>query len=237
MSYIKAVMYNPFKGLKRREWVLYIISLIIAVGSNLLVPDISVVAVAATAVGMTALILLARGDTWGQIMVVVFSFLYAVESWEFHYYGELITYLGMTMPIAALSVYQWVSHPYEEAEHEVAVQKMTPKLLATCIALAIVVTVVFYFVLGYFNTPNLVISTISVTTSVTAAYLMFIRNKYYAIAYASNDVVLIVLWILASIEDLNYLPMVCNFAMFLANDIYGYVCWRIREKEQLKSNA
>ncbi|MBQ0079647.1 MAG: nicotinamide mononucleotide transporter [Eubacterium sp.] len=226
-------MYNPFRGLKRKEWVLYIVSLIIAGGSNLLVPDISFVATAATLVGMTALILLARGDTWGQIMVVVFSFLYGIESLQFHYYGELVTYLGMTMPIAALSVYQWVTHPYEEAEHEVAAQKMTPKLLGIGVVLAVVITVAFYFILGYLNTPNLIISTLSVTTSVLASYLMYIRNKYYAIAYASNDVILVILWILASIEDLNYLPMVFNFIMFLANDIYGYVCWMKREREQI----
>ena len=59
--------------------------------------------------------------------------------------------------------------------------------------LAAVVTVVSYFILAYFHTANIVPSTLSVTTSFVAVYLTFRRNPYFAVAYAANDVVLIVL--------------------------------------------
>ena len=51
------------------------------------------------------------------------------------------------------------------------------------------------------NTPNLIFSTISVVTSFFAASLTMLRSSYYALGYASNDIVLIILWILASIKD------------------------------------
>ena len=75
-------------------------------------------------------------------------------------------------------------------------------------------------------------STLSVTTSFLAVYLTFRRNPYFALAYAANDVVLIVLWILASIDDIRYVSVVVCFAAFLVNDIYGFLNWRKMERRQ-----
>jgi len=92
--------------------------------------------------------------------------------------------------------------------------------------MAAIVTSVFYFILKALNTANLIFSTISVTTSFIASYLTYLRSPYYALAYAANDIVLIALWLLASIKDSSYVPMVFCFIMFLINDIYGYINWK-----------
>ena len=97
---------------------------------------------------------------------------------------------------------------------------------------AIVVTVLFYFILKFLGTANLLFSTFSITTSFMASYLSYMRSPYYAIAYAGNDIVLIVLWVLASIQDISYLPMVLCFVMFFANDIYGFINWKRMRKRQ-----
>ena len=108
--------------------------------------------VTASLIGVTSLIFNAKGNPLGQLLMVVFSLLYGVISYSFAYYGEMITYLGMTMPMA--------------------------------------------------------------------------------VAYAANDIVLIVLWSLASVEEIRYLSVVVCFATFFANDIYGFVSWRRMEKRQ-----
>ena len=69
-------------------------------------------------------------------------------------------------------------------------------------------------------------STLSVTTSFIAVYLTFRRSPYFALAYAANDIVLIVLWILASVQNISYLFVMICFVLFLVNDIYGYISWR-----------
>ena len=91
---------------------------------------------------------------------------------------------------------------------------------------------IFYFILKYFGTANLIPSTLSVTTSFVAVYLTFRRSPYFALAYASNDVVLIVLWVMASISDIRYISVVVCFVAFLFNDIYGYVSWQRMKKRQ-----
>lgn len=52
-------------------------------------------------------------------------------------------------------------------------------------------------------------------------------------ACAANDMVLIVLWTLAAVEDISYLSVMICFALFLVNDIYGYISWRKMERRQM----
>ena len=102
--------------------------------------------------------------------------------------------------------------------------------------MALFVTLVFYFILKSFNTANIIPSTLSVTTSFVAVYLTFRRSPFFALAYAANDVVLIVLWILASIYDISYVSVVVCFIAFFANDIYGYISWK-KMKTRQEENA
>ena len=95
----------------------------------------------------------------------------------------------------------------------------------------------FYFILDVFHTANIVPSTISVTTSFVAVYLTFRRSPYFALAYAANDEVLLVLWGLASAEDIRYVSVFVCFAAFLVNDLYGFVSWRKMKKRQQKTTC
>ena len=186
---------------------------------------------AASLVGVTSLIFSAKGNPIGQGLMVVFSLLYGVISWQVAYYGEMITYLGMSAPIAMLSVISWIRHPAQDRE-EVEVHHMTRRELVISFVFTVITTVVFYFILGAIGTSNLFFSTISVTTSFIASYLTFMRSPYYALAYALNDLVLIVLWVAAAMKDVSSLPMVFCFLMFFANDMYGFFNWRRMGKQQ-----
>ena len=104
----------------------------------------------------------------------------------------------------------------------------------TIIAATVAVSVIFYIILRALNTANLIFSTVSVATSFFAASLTYLRIPYYALAYAANDIVLIVLWALASAADASYVPMILCFTTFLVNDIYGFISWRRMEKRQAK---
>lgn len=93
-------------------------------------------------------------------------------------------------------------------------------------------TALFYLILRRLDTPNILFSTISITTSFFAAALTMLRSSYYALGYAANDLVLIVLWILAARQNPAYFPVVVNFGIFFLNDMYGFVSWRKRELVQ-----
>ncbi len=229
-------MKNPFKLLDKKDWVVYIISLVVVIASNVVTLQFDALNFFSTVIGVTALIFIAKGNVWGQILSVVFCALYGIISLRFRYYGEMITYLGMSMPIAVFSIITWLKNPYKKGEGVVKIRKFTFFECVIMLLIAIGVAVGFYFVLRVFDTPNLIISTISVTTSFCAAYLMLRRISYYAIAYALNDIILIILWVLATIENIIYLPVVACFLIFLLNDLYAFISWKAREKYQLKEN-
>lgn len=187
---------------------------------------------AASLIGVTSLIFNAKGNPVGQFLMIIFSLLYGIISFTFAYYGEMLTYLGMTMPMAIFALISWLKNPYNGNKSEVKVNRISKKESIFMWIAAIVVTIIFYFILSAFNTANIVPSTLSVTTSFVAVYLTFRRNPYYAVGYAANDIVLIILWSLAMLENISYFSVVVCFIAFLANDIYGFVSWRKMEKRQ-----
>lgn len=223
---------NSFRSLSKFEWVLWLVSLTVVTLSFLLGGEFNLLTLVASLIGVTALIFVAKGDVLGQILTVIFSLIYAVISYQFRYYGEMITYLGMTAPIALLSVVSWLKHPYQKGKSEVTVAHLSKQKFVQMIFLTITVTIIFYFVLAYFNTANLAVSTVSITTSFLASYLMLHRSSVYALAYAANDIVLILLWIHATIESISFFPMVVCFVMFFCNDLYGFCNWHRMRKRQ-----
>ncbi len=189
----------------------------------------------ASLIGVTSLIFAAKGNPAAQVLMIVFSLLYGVISYRFAYYGEMITYLGMTMPMAVFTLIAWLKHPFEGNQAEVRIHHIRkPELLLT-VVLTVIITVIFYFILKYFHTANLLPSTVSVTTSFLAVCLTFFRSPYYALAYAANDVILIILWTLASLENASYSSVLVCFCVFLVNDIYGFISWKRMEKRQSNS--
>ena len=223
---------SPFRGLKKREWILWILSLIAVLSSNILAGTLDPIILLSTAIGVTALIFMAKGDVWGQILSVLFAALYAATSFRYRYYGEVITYLCMSLPISAASVVTWLKNPFSEEKNEVKISRLSARASLLLAFVTVAVTVAFYFILDALGAENLVVSTVSVATSFLAASLLMLRNSYYAVAYGANDVVLIILWILASLEDISYLPMVVCFLAFLVNDTYAFISWKKRERSQ-----
>ncbi len=189
----------------------------------------------ASIIGVTSLIFNAKGNPFGQLLMVIFSLLYGIISYTFAYYGEMITYLGMTMPMAVFALISWLRNPYKGNKAEVAVNSIKDGEQVILWLLTAVVTLIFYFILVHFNTANIVPSTLSVTTSFVAVYLTFRRSPYFALAYAANDIVLIVLWVFASILDIRYISVVVCFVAFLFNDIYGFISWQRMKKRQFES--
>ncbi len=193
---------------------------------------------AASLVGVTSLIFCAKGNPIGQVLIIVFAVLYGIISWLVAYYGEMITYVGMTAPMAAYALIVWLRHPYAGNRAQVSINRLRPREYALMALLAAAVTAAFYFILRALNTANLIPSTVSVTTSFVAVYLTARRSPFYALGYAANDVVLIVLWSMMAANDLSCLSVVICFAVFLLNDLYGFFNWmRMQRRQQEGADA
>ena len=216
----------------KAEIILWCSSVVMIFLSFIISQDSGYLGFIASLIGVTALILCAKGNPLGQVFMIVFCCMYTYISYTFSYYGEMITYACMSLPMAAVSLISWLRHPFKGNKAEVKVNRLKSKEYIVMLVLTVVVTIVFYYILRAFNTANLIPSTFSVTTSFAAAYLTYRRSPYYALWYVANDIVLIVLWTLAAIKDISYVSVIICFVTFLANDIYGFISWRKMEKRQ-----
>lgn len=225
-----------YRYFKKSEIALWCVSVLLIAVSFIIFDRRNYLTLTASVIGVTSLIFNAKGNPFGQLLMVVFSLLYGIISFTFSYYGEMATYLGMTAPMAVFSLISWLKNPYSANSSEVRINRLCFKELMFMFAASALVTYVFYFILMHFNTANIIPSTISVTTSFLAVYLTFRRSAYYALAYAANDVVLIILWLLATASDASYFSVVICFAVFLVNDIYGFISWtKIRRRQEMQN--
>lgn len=217
------------------EILLWSLSVILIISSYCIFDRTNYLTLAASIIGVTSLIVNAKGNPTGQILMIVFSLFYGYISFVFTYYGEMLTYVCMTMPMAVFALISWLKNPYKGNKSEVKVNRLKKNEPIFMWLAAAVITLIFYFILKAFDTKNIIPSTISVTTSFLAVYLTFRRSPFYAIGYAANDVVLIILWTLAAIENISYLSVIVCFIAFLANDIYGFISWRKMAKRQAEN--
>ena len=221
-----------FKSITVVEWLIWSISVISIIVFFFAFKNTQYLYLIGSLIGATALIFVSKGNPLGQLLTIVFSVFYGIISYSFKYYGEMITYLGMTAPIAVWALISWLRNPYNGNRSEVKVNTLSCKEWCIFLIVAAVITVSFFFILQALDTANLIISTLSVLTSFIAAYLTARRSRFYAIGYGVNDVVLIIMWAIASREDITYLPMVICFVAFFVTDAYGFINWSIMNKKQ-----
>ncbi len=219
----------------KKEYLLWLLSMVFIAASFCIFDRQNNLTLVASLIGATSLIFNAKGNPIGQFLMIVFSILYGIISFSFAYYGEMITYLGMTAPMALFALISWLRNPYNGNRSEVKVNHLDKKELILMAVLTLAVTILFYFVLKALHTMNLIPSTISVTTSFLAVYLTFRRSAFYALGYAANDIVLIFLWVMAAKEEPAYFSVVVCFIIFLINDFYGFINWKrmyLRQQKQ-----
>ncbi|MDE6442224.1 MAG: nicotinamide riboside transporter PnuC [Clostridia bacterium] len=227
-----------FKSFTLAEWLIWSVSVITVTVCFFVFKNTQYHYLTGSLLGITALIFVSKGNPAGQAIVIIFSVFYGIISYSFKYYGEMITYLGMSAPIAVWALISWLKNPYKGEKSEVKVNSLSRLEWVLFAFGSVIVSTAFYFILQALNTANLIVSTLSVFTSFTAAYLTARRSRFYALFYAMNDIVLIVLWVLASVEDITYLPMVICFSAFLVLDAYGFINWtKMKKKQNYSENS
>lgn len=225
-------MKKLFKSLTIVEWMIWSISVITITVSFFVFRNTRYLYLVASLIGATALIFVSKGNPIGQFLTIVFGVCYGLISFSYKYYGEIVTYLGMSAPMALWALISWLKNPFNGNKSEVKINTLSKREWCIFLTAAVLISVAFFFILQAFDTANLIISTVSVFTSFLAAYLTARRSRFYAIFYVFNDIVIIAMWSMASYEDITYLPMIICFIAFLVTDFYGFINWSIMNKKQ-----
>ena len=107
------------------EIALWLTSITLIVSSFCIFDRVNYLTLIASLIGVTSIIINAKGNPLGQFLMIIFSLLYGIISYTFSYYGEMITYLGMTMPMALFSLVAWLRHPFKGKKSEVEVNQIS----------------------------------------------------------------------------------------------------------------
>lgn len=183
-------------------------------------------------VGIITALLLAKGKNLGQIFGLLIAALYSIVSFKNGYYGEVIIYLCIMLPMYIIGIISWIRHQSKDT-NTVEVNKIKLKEWIIVLFASIVCFIGIYFLLKAFNTNQLFISSLSVIDSLFAIYLSVRRSKYSFYFYVINDFILILLWGIPVVTGtIILLPMVFNPLINLINDIYGIYNWKKLEKMQ-----
>lgn len=183
-------------------------------------------------VGVITALLLAKGKNLGQIFGLLIVALYSIVSFKNGFYGEVIIYLCIMLPMYIIGIVSWIRHQNKDTD-TVEVNKIEIKEWIIVLIASIICFIGIYFLLKAFNTKELFISSISVIDSLFAIYLGVRRSKYSFHFYVFNDLILILLWGIPVISgEIILIPMVFNPIINLINDIYGIHNWKKLEMVQ-----
>ena len=139
---------NLFGYFTRFELSLLCSSLFLIIASFLIFDRSNYVNLVASLLGVVSLIFCAKGNPIGEGLIIIFSIFYGIISYSVGYYGEMITYLGMTTPMAIYALVSWLKNPYEGKRSEVKVNTLGRREFLLLGVLTALVTVAFYFILG-----------------------------------------------------------------------------------------
>ena len=175
----------------------------------------------------------AKGKVESQFVSILVCLLYSYISYTNRYYGEVIFYMIIMLPMSVGGIISWLTHKSDKTD-SVEVNEIKLKEWIFIGIISVLAFIGLYYVLKFFNTSELVVSTFSMIASLLAVYLLVRRSKYCFIFYLINDIILIILWGLPIISgNLLFIPMVIDPFVLLISDRYGTFNWNKIEKEQI----
>lgn len=217
-------MKKIFKNWSKFEVILLITSIVIIIFSGIISKS-EILTVFTSISGVLCALLMAKGKVISQVVGLVEIVLYTILSYKNEYYGEVIIYITVQLPLYIVGIVSWIKNKNEETEtvNKNKINKIEWILLLFVNMFAFIA---LYKILQYFNTKQLIVSTISMITSLSATYLLARRSKYGFIFYILNDVILILLWGVPILQgDLTLIPILIEPVILFINDSYGWKNW------------
>ena len=222
---------KPFKDWTNFEKVLLFGSIIIVSFVGICLKS-DLLTISCSIVGIITALLLAKGKNLGQVFGLLITILYSIVSFKNKYYGEVLIYALLMLPMYVIGIITWINHRNEKT-NSVEINSIKKKEWIIVSFIFILIFAGIYYLLKAFNTSELVVSTISVLASLFAVYLQIRRSKYSFSFYMVNDIILMLLWGIPVIRGSFILfPMLLNPTINLINDTYGFYNWKKTEKIQ-----
>ena len=179
---------------------------------------------------LTAL-LIAKGNNLCRLFGILADTLYSILSFNNQFYGEVLVHV-IFLVMDIIWIISWIRHKNIETNF-VKINHIKRKEWMIAAILFLFLFVWMYYLLKFFNTNELIISTISVVLTLYAVYFLIRRSKYSFVFYLFCDITLILLWgIYVFRGNVELVPILLNSIILFVNDSYAFFNWRKVEKLQ-----
>lgn len=213
-----------FKDWNLFELLLLMISMLTIIFSSIIVKS-EILTITTSLFAVYCALLQAKGKVLSQFIGLIVVILYSIVSFKNRYYGEVIIYIFILFPLYTTGIISWIRNKNEDTD-TVNKNIIHKKEWICLIIINIILFIVLYYILKYFNTNQLLVSTMSMIASLNATYLIVRRNKYSFLFYILNDIILIILWGTPVIQgNLQLIPILIDPLVLVINDIYGWKKW------------
>ncbi len=213
---------------KKFKWyeVLYLTLGLIAVVALSIIAKSSAITILYSIFGVLYVGAIAKQLKIGLIFGLLQTTLYIVQSALYNNWGEFILNIAIVLPLIVLSIVGWFR---KSSGVTVTSKKLSRNewIILTIINLA--VSIAFYFVLAEFDTPNLLLASISAFFTILAHYLMVRKSPFMFVGFIGVNITTFLIWLLPIIEvqALNFetVPMLATIVVYLISNIFGAINW------------
>lgn len=213
-----------FKDWTKFEVGLLFVSILIIAISGIFCQS-SLLTIICAITGIACALTQAKGKVISQFIGLILVILYSILSYQNRYFGEVLIYIFIMLPLFISGIISWLRHVDKET-NTVKEYEVSKKEWCILTVVASIIFVGLYFLLKYFNTSQVFVSTLSMVTSLFATYLVARRSKYGFIFYMGNDIILFLLWgIPVILGNLVLIPMLINPIVNFVNDTYAWKIW------------
>ena len=157
-------------------------------------------------VGVVSVMFTAKKLQFAPVISIGYNILYAIVAYSQRFYGEVMVYLCVLLPLSIMTLIGWLKSKANE-DATINPKKIGKEEIIILSVLILPIAIGMYFLLNALNTPNLIVCTISFVTALYASYLLFRKNAFYAVIYTINSIFVIILWTITTIEQgVQFLP-------------------------------
>ncbi len=211
------------------DWTLWeklwlAISTILIIGLSIYWQD-TVMGIICSLTGIWCVILVAKGRISNYWVGIVNVILYAIISYGYKYYGEVMLNAFYFLPMQFIGAWIWIKNKNKTKKDTVKTTMLSNKNRILWGVISIVGSVGYGIVLKLLGGGLPFIDSMSTVLSIIAMILMAWRYMEQWVLWIIVDIVTIILWFVVLVNGGNDVSILLMWIAYLINAIYGLVNW------------
>lgn len=232
MSKIKSSLIKFFKSFTLFEILFISLSLLSVVVVSVIFKS-DALSLAFSIVAIIAVFALSKGVFIAPIYNIAMDILYCLQASRQNLYGEIILNAAILVPIQIVSMINWGINKSKQGE--IQINSIGWKEICIVLSCAVALIVPVYFMLKAFNTNYIYLSVVTFIFPIVSNYFIFRKSILQFVSFFIQNIVLIVVWLMPIFQgnaSFGMLPMALTFVIFEINNVYGFINWSKKQKEQ-----